>query len=366
MRDEPHAAAIAVCRLGALTRWTCCLCPLLQHGQGQPLPDQQAAAAAAGAVVSAGVPGCRRLGGWGWGWGWGGRGRTRLPHQPPADPACAVRRSPWHAGSSCSLPRRGYEASPFVKVVREALCELEIPHVMVRMGSKCCPVSLLCPGHLSWAAGLALPGLASPSCRRRTLRCGLHGTAVDRWRAGRRLPLQRSCARGSPKRQELFEQRGHFQVGCQGSQTGVLPLRRPPAACNCCWACGARCVLAAAARRCTAMRATPRGRSWCTRVSCSRRPWCCRCLTWRTPTQARPCLRAPTSATTWRCGWACRCALSAAGCVLPVVCSWARAGRRCLAVMGVVGGDRRPGAGRETNGQSQCSVRCQAFDPPRP
>lgn len=46
----------------------------------------------------------------------------------------------------------GYEASPFVKVVREMLCELEIPHVM------------------------------------------------------------RSCARGSPKRQELFEQRGHFQV----------------------------------------------------------------------------------------------------------------------------------------------------------
>lgn len=29
---------------------------------------------------------------------------------------------------------RGYEASPFVKVVRELLCELEIPHVMVR----CC------------------------------------------------------------------------------------------------------------------------------------------------------------------------------------------------------------------------------------
>lgn len=53
---------------------------------------------------------------------------------------------------------RGYEASPFVKVVRELLCELEIPHVM------------------------------------------------------------RSCARGSPKRQELWEQRGHFQV--RGSSAG--------------------------------------------------------------------------------------------------------------------------------------------------
>lgn len=55
-----------------------------------------------------------------------------------------VRRPPPHAQS--------YEASPFVKVVREALCEREIAHVF------------------------------------------------------------RSCARGSPKRQELFEQRGHFQA----------------------------------------------------------------------------------------------------------------------------------------------------------
>ncbi|EFN57564.1 hypothetical protein CHLNCDRAFT_59634 [Chlorella variabilis] len=46
----------------------------------------------------------------------------------------------------------GYEASPFCKVVREQLCELEVPH------------------------------------------------------------LYRSCARGSPKRQELFEKWGRFQV----------------------------------------------------------------------------------------------------------------------------------------------------------
>ncbi|KAI3438828.1 hypothetical protein D9Q98_001245 [Chlorella vulgaris] len=46
----------------------------------------------------------------------------------------------------------GYEASPFCKVVREKLCELELPHI------------------------------------------------------------QRSCARGSPKRQELYERRGRFQA----------------------------------------------------------------------------------------------------------------------------------------------------------
>ncbi len=47
---------------------------------------------------------------------------------------------------------RGYEGSPFCKVVREQLCELELPH------------------------------------------------------------LYRSCARGSPKRQELLDKWGSFQV----------------------------------------------------------------------------------------------------------------------------------------------------------
>lgn len=46
----------------------------------------------------------------------------------------------------------GYEASPFVKLVKEVLCELELPY------------------------------------------------------------LQVTCARGSPKRQQLLERRGHFQV----------------------------------------------------------------------------------------------------------------------------------------------------------
>ena len=57
---------------------------------------------------------------------------------------------------------RGYESSPFCKVVREQLCELELPHV------------------------------------------------------------QRSCARGSPKRQELFERRGRFQAPyLEDPNTGV-------------------------------------------------------------------------------------------------------------------------------------------------
>lgn len=70
----------------------------------------------------------------------------------------------WSAVSRpCPLPFcRGYEASPFCKVVREELCELELPH------------------------------------------------------------LQRSCARGSPKRQELFERRGRFQAPyLEDPNTGV-------------------------------------------------------------------------------------------------------------------------------------------------
>jgi len=65
-----------------------------------------------------------------------GRGNTARPSRQPAAP----------------LTLWGYELSPFVKVVKEVLCELELPYV------------------------------------------------------------QRTCARGSPKRQELLDKVGHFQV----------------------------------------------------------------------------------------------------------------------------------------------------------
>lgn len=52
--------------------------------------------------------------------------------------------------------------------------------------------------------------------------------------------MQRSCARGSPKRQSLFERRGTFQVRCCGprqgelhrrhARSGLAPRRRPASA----------------------------------------------------------------------------------------------------------------------------------------
>lgn len=75
-----------------------------------------------------------------------GKGSKYTPAKMPAEPITL-----W-----------AYEASPFCKVVREKLCELEIPHIL------------------------------------------------------------RSCARGSPKRQELFEKAGHFQVPyIEDPNTGV-------------------------------------------------------------------------------------------------------------------------------------------------
>jgi glutathione S-transferase len=84
----------------------------------------------------------------------------------------------------------GYEASPFCKVVREVLNELEIPHIQVREPFLSAPSLLFL--RCFFISFLHLPPPYAP-----------------------RLSLvspQRTVARGSGKRQELLDKKGIFQV----------------------------------------------------------------------------------------------------------------------------------------------------------
>jgi glutathione S-transferase len=86
----------------------------------------------------------------------------------------------------------GYEASPFCKVVREVLNELEIPHIQVRE-----------------------PFLLAPSLLLRSIPSVFSHSFTSPPHAPRPASLmspQRTVARGSGKRQELLDKKGIFQV----------------------------------------------------------------------------------------------------------------------------------------------------------
>ncbi|CAK7341821.1 unnamed protein product [Dovyalis caffra] len=97
-----------------------------------------------------------------------------------------------------------YEGSPFCKIVREALVELELPHI-IRSVSPVVSV-LLIELH---------PSIDSSSCLK---------MYVYYRHTSDSLPLFsiNSCARGSPKRQILYEKAGHFQAPyIEDPNTGV-------------------------------------------------------------------------------------------------------------------------------------------------